>query len=41
MEAEDLDYMRLCVKALEISAVKLNPLCAYETLRLIEVKNSL
>jgi len=41
MNEEDLDYVRLCVKALEMSAVKLNPLCAYETLRLIEVKNSL
>jgi hypothetical protein len=41
MEKDDLDYLRLCVKALEISAVKLNPICAYETLKLIEVKNSL
>lgn len=41
MNEDDLDYMRLCVKALEISAVKLNPLCAYETLKLIQVKNSL
>jgi hypothetical protein len=37
----DLDYLRLCVKALEIGAVKLNPLRAYETLRLIEIKRSL
>lgn len=41
MHNENLDYLRLCVKALEISAVKLHPLCAYETLKLIEVKNSL
>ena len=41
MEEDDLDYLRLCVKALEMSAVKLNPLCAYETLKLIQVKNSL
>ncbi len=41
MTEEDLDYLRLCVKALEISAIKLNPLCAYETLNLIAVKNSL
>jgi hypothetical protein len=41
MEKDDLDYLRLCVKALEVSAVKLNPLCAYETLNLIEVKSSL
>lgn len=41
MHEDDLDYLRLCVKALEMSAVKLNPLCAYETLKLIEVKKSL
>lgn len=41
MHKDDLDYLRSCVKALEICAVKLNPLCAYETLRLISVKNSL
>ncbi len=41
MEKDDLDYLRICVKALEVSAVKLNPLCAYETLNLINVKNSL
>ena len=41
LKDDDLEYMQLCVKALEITAVKLNPLCAYETLNLIEVKNSL
>lgn len=41
MQEENLDYIRLCVKALEITAVKLNPLCAYETLKLIRIKNSL
>ncbi|MCK4875852.1 MAG: hypothetical protein KAS26_08405 [Sulfurimonas sp.] len=41
MKEENLDYLRLCIKALEISAVKLHPLCAYETLNLIQVKNSL
>lgn len=41
MEKDDLDYLRICVKALEVSAVKLNPLCAYETLKLIDVKSSL
>ena len=41
MKDDDLDYMRVCAKALEISAMKLNPLCAYETLNLIKVKNSL
>ncbi|MDA7816561.1 hypothetical protein N9A28_00035 [Sulfurimonas sp.] len=41
LKKDDLDYLLLCVKALEVSAVKLNPLCAYETLNLIEVKNSI
>lgn len=41
MVEDNLDYLRLYAKALEISAVKLNPLCAYETLNLIAVKNSL
>jgi len=35
----DLEYMQKCTKALEFSAIRLNPLCAYETLKLI--KNSL
>lgn len=41
MQENNLDYLRLCVKALEIGAVRLNPLCAYETLKLIEIKKSL
>ena len=41
LKDDDLDYMRVCAKALEVSAIKLNPLCAYETLNLIRVKNSL
>ncbi|ABB44541.1 hypothetical protein Suden_1263 [Sulfurimonas denitrificans DSM 1251] len=38
---ENLDYLRLYAKALEISATKLNPLCAYETLKLIAIKETL
>ena len=41
MRESDLDYLILCVRALEISAVKLNPKCAYETLSLIHVKDFL
>lgn len=41
MRETDPDYLALCVMALEISAVKLNPKCAYDTLNLIKVKNSL
>ena len=40
LKKDDLDYLYICVKALEVSAVKLNPLCAYETLNLTEIKNS-
>ena len=41
MKEDDLERISLYVKALEITAIKLNPLCAYETLNLIKVKNSL
>ena len=41
MKDDNLDHLEICVKALEVSAVKINPLCAYETLSLIDVKNSL
>jgi len=41
LKDDNLDYMRVCAKALEVTAIKLNPLCAYETLNLIKVKNSL
>jgi len=41
MNEDDLEYMKLCIEGLEISAVKLIPLCAYETISLIKVKNSL
>jgi len=41
LKDDDLDYMRICAKALELTAIRINPLCAYETLNLIKVKNSL
>ena len=41
LKDDNLDYMELCAEALEASAVKLIPLCTYETLNLIKVKNSL
>jgi len=40
MENDDLDYLTLCVLGLEYAAIRLNPICAYETLRLIDIKNS-
>ncbi|MBN2816215.1 MAG: hypothetical protein JXQ67_05990 [Campylobacterales bacterium] len=41
MESEDLDYLQECLEALAASSIKLKPLCAYKTLKLIEVKSSL
>ncbi len=41
MSEESLNSLEIYIKALEISAFKLNPLCAYETLSLIQVKKSL
>ena len=41
MEKDDLDYLTLCVKALEFCAIRLKPKCAYKTLKLIDIKSSL
>ena len=41
MRIDDLEQLTLCVKALESCAVRLNPKCAYDTLNLIKIKNSL
>ena len=41
MREEDLDYLRRCVEALESCAIKLKPKCAYETLKLMSIKNML
>ena len=41
MKGEDLDYLMLCLEALEVSTIKLNTEVAYNTLKLIEVKDSL
>ena len=41
MKSEDLDYLMLCLEALEVSTMKLNTEVAYNTLKLIEVKDSL
>lgn len=41
MKERDLEHLELCVKALEISAVRLDPETAYETIKLIRVKNFL
>ncbi len=41
MKNEDLDYLKSSLKVLESCAIKLKPTCAYNTLKLIEVKSSL
>ena len=41
MKKDDLDYLLACLEALKACAVKLSPKYAYDTLKLIEVKNSL
>lgn len=41
MKKDDLDYLFACLEALKACAIKLSPKCAYDTLKLIEVKNSL
>lgn len=41
MTKDDLAYLELCLEALIVCAVKLKPKCAYEAIKLIEVKNSI
>jgi len=38
MKKEDLQYLILCLDALEVASIKLNPQRAYNTLKLIQVK---
>jgi len=40
MKKDDLEYLLLCLEALKVCAIKLNPKCAYDTIKLIEVKSS-
>ncbi len=41
MIKDDLEYLGKCAHALESCAIKLKPLCAYETMKLMKLKNSL
>ncbi len=41
MREDDLSYLTRCIEALEICAIRLKPKCAYETLKLISIKNML
>ena len=40
MKKDDLQHLRFCLMALELCAIKLKPVCAYDTLHLIKVKSS-
>jgi len=39
MTKENLDYLLLCLEALEVSAIKIHPTRAFNTLKLMKVKN--
>jgi len=39
MKKDDLEYLLTCLEALLVCAIKLRPECAYDTFKLIEVKN--
>ncbi len=41
MKKDDLDYLTICLEALRAHAIKLKPACAYNTIKLIELKSSL
>jgi len=41
MKQEDIEYLIECLEALKACAIRLSPECAYDTLKLIEVKNTL
>ena len=40
MKKDDLEYLLFCVEALQASAICLKPGCAFNTLKLLEVKSS-
>ncbi len=39
LQKDDLNYLMLCLEVLEACAVRLSPECAYDTMKLIEIKN--
>jgi hypothetical protein len=41
MKKDDLEYLIVCLEALKVCAIKLNPQCAYETIKLIHLKKSI
>jgi len=41
MNKDDLEYLLTCLEALKVCAIKLSPECAYNTIKLMEIKSSL
>ncbi len=41
MKKDDLNYLLTCLEALKVCAIRLRPKCAYDTIKLIQIKNSL
>lgn len=41
MKKDDLEYLLTCLEALKVCAIKLSPECAYDTIKLMEIKSSL
>jgi len=41
MKKDDIEYLLACLEALKVCAIKLKPKCAYDTIKLIKIKNSL
>ncbi|MDD2789514.1 MAG: hypothetical protein PHU40_02490 [Sulfurimonas sp.] len=41
MTKDDLDYLEVCIQALQACAIKLKPVCAYNTVTMIKIKKTL
>jgi hypothetical protein len=41
MKKDDLEYLEICIQALQACAIKLKPICAYNTVTTIKIKKTL
>lgn len=41
MKKDDLEYLEICIQALQACAIKLKPVCAYNTVTTIQIKKTL
>jgi len=41
MKKDDLEYLELCIQALQACTIKLKPVCAYNTVTMIKIKKTL